>query len=206
MFSKKVSEICAFLLVVLFLCSCGQQKKNTKPEMNTDTIFTEKGFENVYKNFTESVLHKSVLELNTIVDSTKGIFIIESSGALPSLYWVTDIQTFKSRNGKTFFDCFNVKISEQPVSKEMPVVDCEYSNGTPYSDVGCFMKEISEEDGELDFISSIEGGEVIKKKAEDARKTICMKVLNTYNHVYYFTRKGDTWFLSLIDLRTPCEA
>jgi len=194
-----------FLIIVVIICSCGQRSSNT-PIKNNDTTAKADGFLAVYKNFCEAVGHKNFDELKNSIDPAAGIFIIQSSGALPEVYHLPDVSAFVSQNGKTLFDFFNDKISIEPVNENMPVVDCKFSNGTPYNKTGCFMKIISSADNELSFISSAGGHASDKKMAEDARKKLGVKVINTYNHVYYFTKSGENWYLTFIDLRKPCEA
>lgn len=170
------------------------------------TASIDNGFLATYKKFTEAVNHKSFSELKSILDPAVGIFIVESPGVLPVVYNLPDVEAFVAQNGKTIFDYFDDKISQQPVDEEMPVVDCAYTNGTPYNKTGCIMKSISSADNELNFISLAGGNADDKQKAEEARKKLSMKVINTYNHVYYFTKSGDKWYLTFIDLRKPCEA
>ncbi|MFH0866513.1 MAG: hypothetical protein V1904_09965 [Bacteroidota bacterium] len=204
---RKIDFITPILLIIIAICGCGQRNSSNVPLTGQDSTNTaDDGFPVVYKEFTEAVKHESFPELKNVLDPAVGIFIIESPGALPVVYNLPDVEAFVSQNGKTLFDFFNDKISREPVSSDMPVVDCVFSNGTPYNKTGCFMKSISSSDNELNFISSAGGNADDKQKAEDARKKLSMKVINTYNHVYYFTKSGDKWYLTFIDLRKPCEA
>lgn len=202
---KKYRPFTILIVFMLAVCGCGPRNSNS-PSGNNDTSVPDDGFLTVYKKFTEAVRHKSFDELKTILDPAAGIFIIQSEGAMPAVYNLPDISAFVAQNGKTLFDFFSDKISLDPVSEELPAVDCKYSNGTPYSKAGCYMKKISSSDNELNYLSSANGNADDKKKAEDARKKLSMKVINSYNHIYYFTQSGNTWFLTFIDLRKPCEA
>jgi hypothetical protein len=187
------------LIIIVFASACGPRKSSTPA--------SDDGFLAAYQKFTDAVKHKSFAELKTLIEPSTGLFVIESPGALPVVYNLPDVEAFVSQNGKTLFDFFNDKISQVPVSEDMPVVDCKNSNGTPYSKAGCFMKDISSSNSsELAFLSSVEGNGSDKQKAETAKKTLNMKVINSYNHVYYFTKSGEKWYLTFIDMRTPCEA
>jgi len=205
---KKINFILPLFMAAFFIMSgCGSGNNNTVPLPDSDsTAGADDGFHTAYKKFTEAVKHKKNSELKSILDPAVGIFIIESPGALPVVYNLPDAEAFVSQNGKTLFDFFNDKISPEPVSADMPVIDCVYSNGTPYNKTGCFMKSITSADNELSFLSSASGNADDKQKAEVARNKLSMKVINTYNHVYYFTKSGDKWYLTFIDLRKPCEA
>lgn len=192
-------------MMLFILSGCGQRNNSNISVSDKNCTISSESFLKTYKNFTEAIQHKSFSELKNIIDTATGIFIIESPGALPVVYNLPDIESFVSQNGKNVFDLFNDKISLEPDGADLPIIDCEYSNGTPYNKTGCFMKSISS-DNELDFILISEGNTDDKQKAEAARKKLSMKVINTFNHVYYFTKSGEKWFLTFIDLREPCEA
>lgn len=198
------------LVSVFFLLigGCHQKGDNENALRETgDTMNSDNGFLNVYKKFSDAIIHKSFQEFNSLIDSATGIFIIESPGALPVVYHLMDVEAFVSQNEKTLFDFFNDKILLPPIDSVMPVIDCNYVNETPYDKTGCFMKDISASwESELNFLTIAGGNDSDKIKAEAARKKLNMKVINTYNHVYYFTKHDSNWYLTFIDMRTPCSA
>lgn len=188
---------------------CNQSgSKNDTPQNSSDSLkVTNDGFESAYKIFTDAVRHKSFSELKKIIDPVVGVFIIEANGAIPEVVYFSDIEAFVAKDGKNLFSYFNVKISIAAIDSTLPAIDCKYSNGTPYNKTGCFRKKVDQsKDNELSFISSINCLAEHKQKAESARKSIQMKVINTFNHVYYFSKNNGKWFLTFIDLRVPCSA
>jgi hypothetical protein len=195
------------LLILNSGCNQSGSKDDT-PQNSSDSLkVANDGFESAYKNFTNAVRHKSFSELKKIIDPSVGIFIIEANGAIPEVVYLPDIEAFVTKDGKNLFSYFNVKISIAAIDSILPAIDCKYSNGTPYNKTGCFRKKVDQsKDNELSFISSINGLDEHKQKAEVARKLIQMKVINTFNHVYYFSKNNGKWFLTFIDLRTPCSA
>jgi len=207
---KNILILFSICLIVFFsITGCNQSgPKDDAPQNSPDNLkVANDGFESAYKNFTQAVRHKSFSELKKIIDPSVGIFIIEANGAIPELVYLSDIETFVSNDGKNLFSYFNVKISIAAIDSTLPAIDCKYSNGTPYNKTGCFRKKVDQaKDNELNFLSSINGLEEHKQKAEVARKSIQMKVINTFNHVYYFSKNKGKWFLTFIDLREPCSA
>jgi hypothetical protein len=199
--------ILSSLLVIHSSCTQTGTKQNSSKNISDTLNTANDDFERAYKIFTAAVIHKSFSELKNVIDPSVGIFIIKSDGAIPELVSFSDIESFVAQDGKNIFSCFNEKISMASIDSTLPVIDCKYSNGTPYNKTGCFRKKVDQQiDDELGFLLSINGLPEHKDKAEVARKSLQMKVINTFNHVYYFSKNNGKWFLTFIDLRTPCNA
>ena len=154
-------------------------------------------FDSLYANFTEAWKNENKEQFNGFIHSDKGLYIIESNGALPSIIKLDSLE-------RSFFKRNRWNHSFVVIRETLPEVDCDATNGF-YNKVGCFVEDTNP------FIKSeiwkYAGLDSIQEETLAAlAKTISVTVINTSGFVAYFSLINGRYHLTILDLRVPCSA
>ena len=164
-----------------------------------------KDFRDVYKEFFLSVVDVKEKDFNQFIHPEKGLYIIESTGAMPQMVNIRDISTFKRANdNKPFFDFDKTKVGIELIEKDIPSVDCD-APPEFYTKSGSFTQEINKfKDSRIWEYAGLPKAE--QKKIEELAETIVKTTVNTGNYTYYFSLINNKWHITFIDMRKPCVA
>jgi len=147
----------------------------------------------VSEDFVSILKGISIANINQYIHpSTDGLWLIQSSGAMPNMTNTTQVD-------KNFpVDFTNCK------AEELPKVNCD--SKSLWTKDGCFVQETNMFKEEKIWTYCGLSKEDEAKVAELAQ-TISWTVINTGFHArYYFSLIEGKWYLTFVDLRKPCEA
>jgi hypothetical protein len=217
-----------FICVALFSCSDAlENEENNSVAITERTVFedvkvdevedtslilnnnlaeedeTIQSFLKFYDAFTTSISTKNEKAFNQFIYTNYGLYIIEAPGAMPVVSKIYNISKFKTINTTTkFFDLPFNEIKKQPLYEELPTIICDENS---YNKLGCFVSENNTlKESQLWGYSGLNEKEI--QAIEFLTKTIQITVVNTSNFTFYFSKIEDKWYLTFIDLRTPCTA
>lgn len=210
--------IVAIIFLVFVACSETTQSDNNTQEQQQDTIvnaadtlITDEAkkqadtisFLQFYQQLVAAIETKNEAAFNQLFYKDYGLYIIESSGAMPEVSKVYEIENYKSSATKQgFFSLPFDSLSLMPIKEKLPKVVCESNN---YNKQGCFQENINPlEDSEIWHYANLNEKEV--QAIQFISETIKITVVNTYNYTFYFSQINGSWQLSFIDLRIPCTA
>lgn len=212
-------KIIILISIVLALVACSeatQNNNNTQEQQDTvantaDTLITDVAkkqadiisFLQLYQQLITALETKNVAAFNQFIYKDYGLYIIESSGAMPEVSKVYEIENYKSSATKQgFFSLPFDSLSLMPIKEKLPKVVCE---SNIYNKQGCFQENINPlKDSEIWHYANLNEKEV--QAIQFISKTIKITVVNTYNYTFYFSQINGSWQLSFIDLRIPCTA
>ena len=139
---------------------------------------------------------------NHYINKTHGLYVVESRGALPSMFKIMDIKGIKiSFKNKTINELLYHEM-EAPIFEELPKVICDT---TIYDKQGCFASEENPLQKSRPWnYASLNEKEI--QAIEFLAETVSMTVVNTSNFTFYFSKIEGNWYLTFSDLRTPCQA
>lgn len=184
-----------FILFLTFIFfSCGNQQGKDfppTPQDPKDSVMNRPGKLN--EDFISVCSSINSANINQFIHAGHGLWIIESPGAMPAM-----------RNVKNIEGKFSIDFSNMIADNNVPSVDCDAKNF--WTREGCFAQE-------ADLFADTQIWEHSNLSKEDtdkvlkAAQAIKWTVINTrLNARYYFSLIDGKWYLSFVDLRTPCEA
>ncbi len=140
-------------------------------------------------------------ELNAFISPQFGLLIIENKdGAMPQFR----IQKTDDREYNQLLENMAATISYdgQLRTESLPMIDC--NSPLLYTKAGSYVQDTN-------ILSASEIWKYGNLSAEDqfyAEKAIAAigkTVITTYGYVYYFNYYGSNWYLTVIDIRKPCN-
>lgn len=213
-------KITLFISIVFILIACTettQNDNNTKEQQQdtvantTDTLITDvakkqadtNSFLQFYQRVITAIETKNAAAFNQLFYKDYGLYIIESSGAMPEVRKVYKIENYTSSATKQgFFSIPFDSLSLMPNEERLPKVVCEKSS---YDKQGCFQENTNPLiDSEIWNYANLNEKEV--QAIQFISETIKITVVNTHNYTFYFSQINGSWQLSFIDLRIPCVA
>ena len=177
--------------VIFFSCGSEQSKDSSPTPQNvhdsivTDSIKIEEGFTSIVNGINSA-------NINQFIHPEKGLWLIQSSGAMPNMTNTTQVD-------KNFpLDFSSVK------EEELPKVDCDSKSF--WTKEGCFIQKINTfQDEKIWTHCGLKKED--EAKVETEAKTVQYTVINTSLYArYYFAQIDGKWYLFFADLRRPCEA
>ena len=218
-----MSKILVSLCIVL-ITACDQNEKidhdlanqslndsEKVREISPDEVIVSSGsshyeytdFKDFYRNFFISLMEDDEMRFNTFINSKRGLYIIDSKGALPVLTNIKDISSYKRPDGRSIFSVNKSTLGFEMLKEDLPKIDCDAPKF--YSKTGCFtantntlMETMVWQYTNLD--------ENTKEDIISLAETVSVTVVNTANYIYYFSFIDGNWYLTFLDIRTPCEA
>lgn len=205
-------------LIAFIACSETTQSDNNRQEPQQDTIVNAAdtlitdvakkqadttSFLQFYQQLVTAIETKNAAAFNQLFYKDYGLYIIESSGAMPEVNKVYEIENYTSFGTKqVFFDLPFDSLSLMPTEEKLPKVVCEKNS---YDKQGCFQENINSlKDSEIWHYANLNEKEV--QAIQFISETIKITVVNTHNYTFYFSQINGSWQLSFIDLRIPCTA
>jgi hypothetical protein len=211
---KKVSIL--FAAALFFSCSGDDSQRNK----NADTLSAKDSlkkqlaedlppstdpaqFEWIYSTFVASAVTDAP-RFNVFINHETGLWIINSTGALPQMMNVKDISPIKGTKGDSLVPMDRVKMVCTPKSTGWPEKNCDMPSG--WSMTGCYTTEQNKfKESKIWEYAGLSDAD--NKKVTELASGITRAVVNTeMNMVFYFTEINGTWYLSFLDIRKPCEA
>jgi len=208
------------VIVVLALIACSEttQSDNNRQEQQQDTVANvadtlitdvakkqadTTSFLQFYQQLVTAIETKNAAAFNQLLYKDYGLYIIESSGAMPEVNKIYEIENYTSSTTKQgFFSLPFDSLSLMPLKEKLPKVVCEKNS---YDKQGCFQENINPlKDSEIWHYANLNEKEV--QAIQFISETIKITVVNTYNYTFYFSQINGSWQLSFIDLRIPCTA
>ncbi|PIQ15446.1 MAG: hypothetical protein COW67_08330 [Flavobacteriales bacterium CG18_big_fil_WC_8_21_14_2_50_32_9] len=211
----KYKKVVAVSFLISFVaCSEASQNDNNIQEQQQETIDTSianvtkeqvdtTSFLQFYQQLVAAIETKNAAAFNQLFYKDYGLYIIESSGAMPQVSKVYTIEQYKTTGtAQGFFDLQFDSLSLMPAEEQLPKVVCEKNN---HDKQGCFQENINPlKDSEIWNYANLNEKEV--QAIQFRSETIKITVVNTYNYTFYFSQINGSWQLSFIDLRIPCTA
>jgi len=211
----KYKKVVAVSFLISFVaCSEASQNDNNIQEQQQETIDTSianvtkeqvdtTSFLQFYQQLVAAIETKNAAAFNQLFYKDYGLYIIESSGAMPQVSKVYTIEQYKTTGtAQGFFDLQFDSLSLMPAEEQLPKVVCEKNN---YDKQGCFQENINPlKDSEIWNYANLNEKEV--QAIQFRSETIKITVVNTYNYTFYFSQINGSWQLSFIDLRILCTA
>jgi hypothetical protein len=148
-----------------------------------------------YEKITDAMAFFREDSFNSFIDDDNGLHVIyNNNGALPQLKRVENLReltTFILDSGLMI----DRSILMTPQFEVLPNVICDSTN---FDKQGCFASvttnNLEQHPWNMD------------NQYLDQINTIYYTVLNTSNFSFYFSLNDEDWFLTFIDIRTPCSA
>lgn len=197
--------------LILLLASCyddgGNQKiKEQSIGILSDTnsaikveevISSEKDFVSFYRFFSNALLSRNDADLMQCIHPDNGIHLITSfSGAMPQLQVFKNAAHFDhNENTRLAFERLDSTVALMPEFEVLPKVICEDNS---YDKQGCFADSTSNNIEQHPWNSNGTFSLLIE--------TVSITVINTYNFTFYFSFIEGSWYVTFIDIRTPCSA
>ncbi|MFI5150866.1 MAG: hypothetical protein ACHQRM_14110 [Bacteroidia bacterium] len=210
---KRLSPL---LLCSILLFSCAENKPKEEADKK-DSLAVRKRtmteelpppseihqFKFFYSGFVKIIaLHADTL-LNKLIHPIYGVNIIESSGALPHMTNVKDFTAFKTLQHKAFYDFDTQVLICDILEEDLPKVDCNAKEH--WSKTGCFTREANPlKDSKIFEYCNLSKDQL--DKVVESSRTITRTVVLTDNYTYYFSLIKGSWWLTFVDMRTPCSA
>lgn len=205
------------IVLTLFACSETTQNANSNQEEqnalssieDTSEITVVKNqsdtnsFLQFYQRVISAIETKNAAAFNQLFYKDYGLYIIESSGAMPEVSKIYAIEQYKTTGtAQGFFELRFDLLSLTPAEEQLPKVVCEKNS---YNKQGCFQENTNPlKDSEIWHYANLNEKEI--QAIQFISKTIKITVINTHNYTFYFSQIKGSWWLSFIDLRVPCAA
>ncbi|WP_210488091.1 hypothetical protein [Rufibacter aurantiacus] len=165
-------------------------------------------FKPFFENFRETITQQDAEELNQWIDAERGLYLIETPGAVPQFTHVTDIRNFKRANagarpffsiGETIKDC---KLEEV---KALPTITCQ-SEDNNFARQGCFSADAAAfRKNEAYKYAGLPAQE--EQKVHQTQLLVSKTVLHTKSGFrFHFGQINGQWRVLFIDLSVPCSA
>lgn len=213
----KIAVVVSFL-ILFDACSESSQSDNNAQEQQQDTVANTAdtlitdvvkkqadtiSFLQFYQQMVTAIETKNVAAFNQLFYKDYGLYIIESSGAMPEVSKVYEIENYQTSGTKLgFFDLPFDSLSLMPFKEKLPKVVCEKNS---YDKQGCFQENTNPlKYSQIWHYANLNEKEV--QAIQFISETIKITVVNTHNYTFYFSQINGSWQLSFIDLRIPCTA
>lgn len=170
--------------------SCGNERGKEHAPTLQDSVVNV--LEKTEEDFTSLVKRISMDNIHQYIHPEKGLWIINSSGAMPTMNHTTHVDK-------------NFPVDFSAVKKEeLPNVNCDSKSF--WTKEGCFAHEINSfKDEKIWTYCGLSKEDEVK--IFELAKTISWTVINTSLCArYYFSLIDGKWYLTFVDLRKPCEA
>jgi hypothetical protein len=207
-----------FISIVLFLIT-GCDNETNKPGANDSLTKKEaikkafqedlpppsdiKQFNWFYSAFAHAATTGNDTMFDVVIHPELGLWIIHSAGAVPNFTRVTHISEFKMPDGKSLLPFDRDAMFRVPKEEALPVLDCD-DNG-PYNKKGCFTSlQNSFAEQKIWKYAGLPAEK--DREIEASAATITRTVINTENYRFYFSLINGSWYLTFMDIMTPCEA
>jgi len=191
-----------FFLFTLFISSCGNPEKietDNSASQAADSVQPSSATLDTIKqlpprDFITTCAGIYSRNLGLYIHNVHGFWYIKSDGAMPTMMRLRDMPMLTKQE--------NLKFSKVKAD-ELPKVDC--NSKTFWTKTGCFAKEENTfMDEKIWTYCGLTKEE--ETSVESLAKTIKWTVINTREGRYYFSLIDGNWFLTFVDLRTPCSA
>lgn len=163
-------------------------------------------FEGFFQNFIDIVQRQDAAAFNKLIDTQRGLYTIETTGAMPNFYHIKDISKHRLSNfNKPFFSIREqIKSCNLKEVKTFPRVDCE-GDGM-FSQKGCFLADGSEfQQARLHQFASLPEAE--NQRIDKTLPLVSKSVLHTESgYKFYFGQIDGQWKVLFINLMAPCSA
>ncbi|PCJ23401.1 MAG: hypothetical protein COA97_11740 [Flavobacteriales bacterium] len=164
----------------------------------------DSSFQQFYSRFVMSLLIGNRQEMHKFVSPENGVYMIESPGALPLISKTYQLAEFKLQNDSSVW-MTNIDVHimmEDLVFETLPKVICDEEI---YDKQGCFAQEINPLlESQIWNYAGLNEKQI--QAIEFLVKTVEITVVNTSNFIFYFSKIEGKWFLTFLDVRTPCAA
>ena len=175
---------------LLFLITCGnpQPVEVSQPVVQKrDSVVIVKAESGAF-----DVKDIAISNINQFIHPEKGLWLIQSAGAMPSMMHTTQVD-------KNFPIDFSKCIEDI-----LPKVDC--NSKTLWTKEGCFIEQVNTfVDEKLWSYCNLSKEDDVK--VTELAKTVSYTVINTSFYArYYFAQIEGKWYLVFADLRVPCSA
>lgn len=213
----KIQNLIILFSVGFFACTDNQTNESTQQQqldsitVKVDSTALENAklmpdttsFLQFYRQLVTTIETKNPAAFNQLIYDDYGLYIIESSGAMPEVSKVYNIENYTSSATKQgFFELTFDSLSLMPIKEKLPKVVCEKNN---YDKQGCFQENINPlKDSEIWHYANLNEKDV--QAIQFISENVTITVVNTYNYTFYFSQINGSWQLSFIDLRIPCTA
>jgi hypothetical protein len=211
-------KVLGILLVIFVGCSSDVPKTDNgiTPSENIDTLTGEfvdeaqkriattndNSFLSCYESLVTAIGTNNDSLFNYFINENHGMYVIESNGAMPSMFKIYEIKDIKKSYKKKSINQLLYHQMERPIFDDLPKVICDT---TIYDKQGCFASPVNPLDkSRIWNYANLNEKEI--QSIEVLAQTIGMTVVNTLNFTFYFSKIEDKWYLTFLDLRSPCEA
>lgn len=199
-------------IIAFTVISCKQGKDSAAGSADSTQVVAKadtakismEDFKETYKDFFYSIIDGRAETFNKYIHPDLGLYIIDSKGALPMVVNVKDISKFVRSDSKSFFEFDRAKVGYELIEEELPKVNCDQGPDF-YSKQGAFTQAVNTLSKDAPWQNTDLSSEE-KQRLASAAETVMITVINTSNYRYYFSKMGDKWYVTFIDVRRPCNA
>ncbi len=206
------------IISIIFITGCGEssadkskhddslsEKEAIKKALQEDLAPPSdiKHFNWFYSAFAHAAITGNDTIFDIVIHPEYGLWIIHSAGAVPNFTRINHILEFKMPDGKNLIPFQRDAMMRVPKEETLPVLVCD--DDKVYNKRGCFsslQNTFAEQK-----IWKYAGLDAEKdREIEESAKTITRTVINTENYRFYFSLIKGSWYLTFMDIMTPCEA
>jgi len=165
--------------------------------------YTASEFGEFFEGFFYAFAEKNEWALDMFIHPGHGVIVIDANGALPQIHRTHSFSQIKKLGtGKSIFE-YDGYLCSKLIVDTLPVVDC--NSPTFYSKQGCFTWNVNAlANSSIEDVATFSN--VSKEEFEFIVNTIQWTTVNTSNFTFYWSLIDGFWYLSVIDVRRPCEA
>lgn len=173
----------------------------TKKNSQRKKLDSNDKFLNFFTAFTNAIKVKGSLSL--FIHQNYGFYAIEATGAMPQIKHIYNNDQFWFLPELKLFQSQSLdSLTKTPLFEGLPKVICDT---TIYDKQGCFASEENPLQKSRPWnYASLNEKEI--QAIEFLAETVSMTVVNTSNFTFYFSKIEGNWYLTFLDLRTPCQA
>lgn len=192
----RIFRIAVLLNVVSCATPSGKQIERQEP------------FRSVFTRFTSALQNHDTAAFRSFISPEHGLYLIESTGALPQITRVVDVGSFKHIAGSlSFFETVPPALPCELTEGKLPEVDCD-NPPEFYSESGCFSAPVNLLNSEHPW-DYIEMGASQRQNILRAASEVTRTVIITAGRRYFFAQPrvlGGHWVVLFIDMRSRCSA
>lgn len=162
-----------------------------------------KQFNWFYSAFAHAATTGNDTMFDVVIHPEYGLWIIHSAGAVPNFTHVKHINEFRMPDGKSILPFKRDAMMSVPKEETLPVLVCD--DDKSYDKSGCFtsLQNTFAEQKIWKYAGLTADKD---REIETSAKTITRTVINTENYRFYFSLINGSWYLTFMDIMTPCEA